>query len=79
MKNKDNIDKMLEEKDLEEAIQDGKLLKPKGRPKIGRKISITLPEKLILELTKAGEERGIGYQTMARVILVEKTKEYVKK
>lgn len=48
-----------------------------GRPHIGRKVAITLPEELIEELRQAGEARGLGYQTMARVILTERISDYL--
>jgi uncharacterized protein (DUF4415 family) len=46
--------------------------------KNGKKaISLRLDQELIDQLTLAGERRGIGYQTMARLILKEKIAEYV--
>lgn len=68
---KTNSDEILENADLSDAIKNGKVLKAKGRPKIGRKISLTLPEELIQKLSKNGEKKGIGYQTYIRMILLE--------
>lgn len=42
-----------------------------GRPRIGRKISLTLPEELIDKLKKEAQKRGMGYQTYARMLLME--------
>lgn len=43
-----------------------------GRPRIGKKISLTLPEELIDKLKREAQKKGIGYQTYARMILMEK-------
>lgn len=48
-----------------------------GRPKIGRKLSIVLPEELIKQLQIAGKMKGVGYQTMIRIICSENVDEYV--
>lgn len=48
-----------------------------GRPKIGRKLSIILPEEVIKQLITAGKMKGVGYQTMIRIICTEKVDEYV--
>ena len=48
-----------------------------GRPKIGRKLSIILPEYLIKQLQVAGKLKGVGYQTMIRIICAENVEEYV--
>ena len=50
----------------------------KGRPRVGRKFNVTMPEDLIALLQKAGEKRGVGYQTMIRMICTEQIREYVK-
>lgn len=50
----------------------------KGRPRVGRKFNVTMPEDLIAMLQKAGEQRGVGYQTMIRLICTEKIREYIK-
>ena len=44
---------------------------PKSRP-----TSILLPELLIEKLRKKAEKRGIGYQTMLKIILVEQVDRY---
>ena len=48
-----------------------------GRPKIGRKLSIILPENLIVKLQHAGKKRGVGYQTMIRMICSENINDYI--
>ena len=47
----------------------------KGRKTIGKRVSIILPEDLINTLITLGKEKGLGYQTLARVILSEKVEE----
>ena len=42
----------------------------RGRPRIGRKITLILPEETIEDLTKQAAKKGIGYQTYARMILM---------
>lgn len=50
----------------------------KGRPRVGRKFNVTMPEDLIVLLQQAGQKRGVGYQTMIRMICTERISEYVK-
>jgi hypothetical protein len=49
---------------------DGLGSRARGRPRIGRKISLILPEETIQELSKRAEKRGMGYQTYARMVLM---------
>jgi hypothetical protein len=49
----------------------------KGRPRVGRKLNVTMPEELIALLQKAGEKRGVGYQTMIRMICTEQIQSYL--
>lgn len=74
MKRKYDIDDELEKVDLSEHIKNARWIekKPSGRKKIGRRISIVLPDDLIAQLTLLGKERGLGYQTMARLFLMQK-------
>jgi predicted DNA binding CopG/RHH family protein len=55
---------------------DGKVKGRKGRPAVGSKISITLPDELIVELKIAADKRAIGYQTLIRMIVKENIKKY---
>jgi hypothetical protein len=50
----------------------------KGRPRVGRKFNVTMPEDLIVLLQQAGQKRGVGYQTMIRMICTERISEYMK-
>lgn len=43
-----------------------------GRKKIGKRISLVLPEETITQLTELSKEKGIGYQTLARMFILEK-------
>lgn len=71
------IDQWLDSTDLSENISTGALVKGrKGRPAVGSKISITLPDELIVELKIAADKRAIGYQTLIRMIVKENIKKY---
>ena len=71
------IDKWLEKTDLSENIRNGVVIQGrKGRPAVGSKISITLPDDLISELKQAAGKRAIGYQTLIRMIVKENIKKY---
>lgn len=48
-----------------------------GRKKIGKRISLILPEETISQLTELSKEKGIGYQTLARMFILEKIDETV--
>lgn len=77
----DEIDALFQAGEIDIPLGQGFVFDPpnrRGRPKIGEKIKITAPEELIALLRKAGEKRGVGYQTMARIILKEKIEEYLK-
>ncbi len=64
----------FEKKDLGRDIRRSRSsisVMPKSRP-----TSILLPETLIEKLRKKAEKRGIGYQTMLKIILVEQVDRY---
>jgi predicted DNA binding CopG/RHH family protein len=59
----------------------GKIIHPKalnipGRPRVGRKFNVILPEDTIDKIKQVAAKRGIGYQTMVRIIVSEKIKDY---
>lgn len=71
------IDEWLDKTDLSENIKQGVVVQGrKGRPPVGSKISITLPDDLIVELKEAAGKRAIGYQTLIRMIVKENIKRY---
>jgi predicted DNA binding CopG/RHH family protein len=73
----DKIQTLLEKIDLSENIQQGTIIQGRrGRPSVGTKISITLPDDLITELKNASEKRAIGYQTLIRMIVKENINKY---
>ena len=79
----DNFEKEFEESDFGEGNNVPKPVfisasQRKGRPRVGRKFNVTMSEDLIALLQKAGEKRGVGYQTMVRMICTEQIREYVK-
>ena len=39
-----------------------------GRPRIGKKITLTLPEDTIADIRARGAKLGLGYQTYARMV-----------
>lgn len=67
--------------DWQKVKGEGVRVQPKsmrGRKKIGEKISLTLGEDLLERLKNVSGKRGIGYQTMIRLILNEKVQDYEK-
>ncbi len=71
------IDQWLDNTDLSDNVSAGEVVKGrKGRPAVGSKISITLPDDLIVELKIAADKRAIGYQTLIRMIVKENIKKY---
>ena len=76
-----NLDNELEDFEItEENIKNAAWIpEKKGRKAIGKRVSIILPEDLINTLILLGKEKGLGYQTLARVMLLEKVEEIEKK
>jgi predicted DNA binding CopG/RHH family protein len=79
----DTFDQEFEESDFGEGENVPKAVlistsQRRGRPRVGRKFNVTMSEELIALLQKAGEKRGVGYQTMIRMICTEQIREYVK-
>ena len=75
------IDELLMNVEIDTSKAKGFVFDPtskRGRPKIGEKFQITAPDELVEMLKKAGDMRGVGYQTMARIILKEKIQDYLK-
>ncbi len=72
-----NLDNELEDLEItEEHFKKAAWIPAKkGRKTIGKRVSIILPEDLIKSLVTLGKEKGLGYQTLARVILLEKIEE----
>jgi predicted DNA binding CopG/RHH family protein len=77
----DSFDELFENTDFGVEVKNPILVtaseRKGGRPKIGRKLSIILPEELISILEKAAKKKGVGYQTMIRIICTEKVDEYL--
>ena len=79
----DKFEKEFEESDFGEDINIPKAVlisasERKGRPRLGRKLNVIMSEELIALLQEAGQKRGVGYQTMIRMICTEHIHEYVK-
>ena len=73
------IETWLEEVDLSKHTTKPVVIDPqkrKGRPPLGQKVNLVLSEDLIERLRRAGTKRGIGYQTLARMILMDNVAEY---
>jgi hypothetical protein len=73
----EELDAWCEENDLGNLIPEGQgdvipglAKKRAGRPRIGKKITLTLPEETIDDLRARGAKLGLGYQTYARMILM---------
>ena len=70
------LDTWLEENDVGSLLEnvEPQLISPTsqrmGRPRIGKKITLTLPEETIKDLRIRAAKRGLGYQTYARMILM---------
>lgn len=70
------LDTWLEENDVGSLLEnvEPQLISPKsqrmGRPRIGKKITLTLPEETIEALRIRAAKKGLGYQTYARMILM---------
>jgi len=72
-----DFDEMFDNTDFGETNVEGVMIKRKGRPPIGRKFNVVMPENLIGLLEKAGKQKGVGYQTMIRIICTEKIADYL--
>ncbi|MES2616161.1 MAG: hypothetical protein V4591_12200 [Bdellovibrionota bacterium] len=74
-----DLDEELENFEItEEVMQKSRLISSKsiaGRKKIGRRISLVLPEDVIVELTDIGKQKGLGYQTIARMFIMQKVED----
>lgn len=65
---------------IESAFDKGNVVPLKaGRKKIGKRVSLILPEDSIRQLTQLSKEKGMGYQTLARMFILEKIEETAKK
>lgn len=73
------MDAWLEKADFSEAIKKGVWVhRNKGRPSLGRKISLIIPEETIEQITYIAKGMAMGYQTLARAFLVQKAEEEFK-
>ncbi len=72
--------KILSEEEFENIMDDfsmtdeviKKSTVKKGRKMIGRRSSVVLPESAIEEISEKAEKIGLGYQTMLRILILEK-------
>jgi hypothetical protein len=78
----EELDSWCEENDLGSLIPEdqgdvipGLATKRAGRPRIGKKITLTLPEDTIEDLRVRGAKLGLGYQTYARMVLMGLSKD----
>lgn len=74
----EEIDRWCEENDLGKHIPEGQgdvipglAKKRSGRPRIGKKITLTLSDETIEDLRVRGAKLGMGYQTYARMVLMK--------
>ncbi len=80
----EKLEEWLEKVDLSDAIESAfekrNVVPLKvGRKKIGKRVSLILPEESIVQLTQLSKEKGMGYQTLARMFILEKIEETSKK
>ena len=72
----EELDAYLDENDVGSLLSEveaqvvSPTAKRMGRPRIGKKITLTLPEETIEKLRARAAKRGMGYQTYARMILM---------
>ena len=77
----DNLDEELENIDLTDYIKEADWISPRkniknaGRKKIGRKVTLILPEETIEKLNLMSKEKGLGYQTLARMFIMQKVED----
>jgi predicted DNA binding CopG/RHH family protein len=71
------FDELFENTDFGDSKVEGVMIRRKGRPPIGRKFNVVMPEELIHLIEKAAKKKGVGYQTMIRIICSEKVSEYL--
>ncbi len=80
--NEQHFDKDFEETDLGKLENSPhpvliKASERRGRPKLGRKFNVVMSEDLIFKIQEAGSKRGVGYQTMVRLICMENISKYL--
>ncbi len=78
----EEFDEWIEENDLGKLVPEGQgtmipglAQKRVGRPRIGKKITLTLSEETIDDLRARGAKLGMGYQTYARMVLMSLKKD----
>ena len=76
-KRSDNLfEKAVEDTDFGSLIEKVEIIPGRvGRKKIGTKIAIILPDEILQELKSLAEKKAIGYQTLIRIIVLEKLEE----
>jgi len=75
--NEDDFDEWFQTADLSPALETAKghliedlVKRGAGRPRLGKKVTLILPESVIEDLRARGLKKGMGYQTYARMILM---------
>jgi predicted DNA binding CopG/RHH family protein len=71
----DPLDQMLEHYDYEGPTKNSKIVKPKKKP-FDATISLRLPSDVLERTRAAAEEKGMGYHTLIRLIVMEHLSEY---
>jgi predicted DNA binding CopG/RHH family protein len=74
----EEFDEWSEKNDLGKFIENGASVampglkeRSAGRPRIGKKITLILPEEAIEDLRRRAKKKGMGYQTFARMVLMD--------
>lgn len=76
-KGDETFDKWVDETDFSEAAKNGVVVPGRrGRKKIGTKVTVTLPDTLLIEVKAIADKKAIGYQTLIRMIVAENLKKY---
>lgn len=74
MNDDEKFEQDFEKTDFSNDIEKGKLVTRDHK----KAISIRINNELIAKLRLAGEKRGLGYQPMARMVLMENIDKYLK-
>ena len=73
-----DLDEELDKVDLTQHIEKAQWISKEqnprnaGRKKIGKRVSIILPAEVIEKLQAMSKTRGLGYQTLARLFIMQK-------
>ncbi len=71
----DSLDKALDNYEYDGPTKNSRIIKPKKKP-LDATISLRLPSDILERTRLAAEEKGMGYHTLIRLIVMEHLSEY---